>query len=33
VMHSDLAGSRRVRVIADHLITLFADHQDRLALP
>ena len=33
VMHSDLAGSRRVRVIADHLITLFAAHQDRLAMP
>jgi hypothetical protein len=32
-MHSDLAGSRRVRVIADHLITLFAAHQDRLAMP
>ncbi|MGX7902417.1 LysR substrate-binding domain-containing protein, partial [Klebsiella pneumoniae] len=33
VMHSDLAGSRRVRVLADHLIALFADHQDRLAMP
>lgn len=33
VMHSDLAGSRRVRVLADHLIALFADHQDRLAIP
>ncbi|WP_257983016.1 hypothetical protein, partial [Klebsiella pneumoniae] len=27
------AGSRRVRVLADHLIALFADHQDRLAMP
>ncbi|WP_258538611.1 hypothetical protein, partial [Klebsiella variicola] len=26
-------GSRRVRVLADHLIALFADHQDRLAMP
>ena len=33
VMHSDLAGSRRVRVLANHLIALFADHQDRLAMP
>ncbi len=33
VMHSDLAGSRRVRDLADHLIALFADHQDRLAMP
>ncbi|MGW8167580.1 hypothetical protein ACWGXC_29735, partial [Klebsiella pneumoniae] len=24
---------RRVRVLADHLIALFADHQDRLAMP
>ncbi|MFH7094173.1 hypothetical protein ACHWI2_16480, partial [Klebsiella pneumoniae] len=22
-----------VRVLADHLIALFADHQDRLAMP
>lgn len=33
VMHSDLAGSRRVRVVADHLIALFDEHKAHLALP
>jgi len=33
VMHSDLANSRRVRVVADHLIALFDEIQDQLALP
>lgn len=33
VMHSDLANSRRVRVVADHLIALFDTIQDRLRLP
>ncbi|MCS2171460.1 LysR family transcriptional regulator [Scandinavium sp. TWS1a] len=33
VMHSDLAGSRRVRVVADHLIALFDEVKDQLTLP
>ncbi|QDI08948.1 Cyn operon transcriptional activator [Klebsiella electrica] len=33
VMHSDLANSRRVRVVADHLITLFDGIKDQLMLP
>jgi len=33
VMHSDLAGSRRVRAVADHLIALFDKHKDQLMLP
>ncbi|NIE99043.1 hypothetical protein F3J38_02980 [Pantoea sp. Acro-805] len=33
VMHSDLAGSRRVRAVADHLIALFEQAKQRLALP
>lgn len=33
VMHSDLAGSRRVRAIADHLIAVFDEQKDKLALP
>ncbi len=33
VMHSDLAGSRRVRAIADHLITVFDEYKDQLTLP
>ncbi|WP_343465043.1 LysR family transcriptional regulator [Pantoea sp.] len=33
VMHSDLAGSRRVRAIADHLIALFEASKDRLMMP
>jgi DNA-binding transcriptional LysR family regulator len=31
VMHSDLAGSRRVRAVADHLITLFEQAKQQLA--
>lgn len=30
VMHSDLAASRRVRVVADHLIALFEQHDHLL---
>lgn len=33
VMHSDLAGSRRVRAIADHLIAVFDEYKDQLTLP
>ncbi len=33
VMHSDLAHSQRVRVVADHLIALFEEMNDRLAMP
>ena len=33
VMHSDLAGSRRVRAMADHLIALFDEHQAQLTMP
>lgn len=33
VMHSDLAGSRRVRVLADHLIELFDRIKDQLTMP
>ncbi|MBS0856927.1 MULTISPECIES: LysR family transcriptional regulator [unclassified Tatumella] len=33
VMHSDLAGSRRVRVVADHLIALFDEVKHQLLLP
>lgn len=33
VMHSDLAGSRRVRAVADHLIALFDKHKYQLMLP
>lgn len=33
VMHSDLAGSRRVRAVADHLIALFDACKDQLAQP
>mgnify|MGYP004708771031 CR=1 FL=1 len=33
VMHSDLAGSRRVRAVADHLIALFEQAKQQLALP
>lgn len=33
VMHSDLAGSRRVRAVADHLITLFTGCKTQLASP
>lgn len=33
VMHSDLAGSRRVRALADHLIALFGSRQAELARP
>ncbi|ELW9543919.1 TPA: LysR family transcriptional regulator [Klebsiella aerogenes] len=33
VMHSDLAHSRRVRVVADHLIALFDEIKDQLTSP
>lgn len=33
VMHSDLAGSRRVRAVADHLIALFDACKDQLVQP
>lgn len=33
VMHSDLAGSRRVRAVADHLIAVFDQHKDQLMMP
>jgi len=33
VMHSDLAGSRRVRAVADHLIAVFKQYKDQLAMP
>ncbi|MBK0712124.1 LysR family transcriptional regulator [Klebsiella aerogenes] len=33
VMHSDLAHSRRVRVMADHLIALFDEIKDQLTSP
>lgn len=33
VMHSDLAGSRRVRAVADHLIAIFDQHKDQLMMP
>lgn len=33
LMHSDLAGSRRVRVVADHLIALFNEHKAYLTVP
>lgn len=33
VMHSDLAHSRRVRVVADHLIVLFDEIKDQLTSP
>ncbi|HFQ8152159.1 TPA: LysR family transcriptional regulator [Klebsiella aerogenes] len=33
VMHSDLAHSRRVRVVADHLIALFDEFKDQLTSP
>lgn len=33
VMHSDLAASRRVRVVADHLISLFSEINDQLLFP
>ncbi|MDH1608583.1 LysR family transcriptional regulator [Klebsiella aerogenes] len=33
VMHSDLAHSRRVRVVADHLIALFDEIKDQLISP
>lgn len=33
VMHSDLAGSRRVRAIADHLITVFDEYKNQLTMP
>ena len=33
VMHSDLAGSRRVRVIADHLIAVFDEYKNQLMMP
>lgn len=31
VVHADLAGSLRVRVVADHMVALFRREQDRLA--
>ena len=31
VMHSDLAGSRRVRVVAEHLTHVISEHSDALA--
>ncbi|ORM73297.1 LysR family transcriptional regulator [Pantoea wallisii] len=33
VMHSDLADSRRVRAVADHLIALFDERKDHLTNP
>ena len=33
VMHSDLAGSRRVRAVADHLIAVFDQYKDQLTMP
>ncbi|WP_313128441.1 LysR family transcriptional regulator [Pseudescherichia vulneris] len=33
VMHSDLAGSRRVRAVADHLIAVFDQYKDQLTIP
>lgn len=33
VMHSDLAGSRRVRAVADHLIAVFDEHKNQLTMP
>lgn len=33
VMHSDLAGSRRVRTVADHLIAVFDQYKDQLTMP
>ncbi|KAB7893379.1 LysR family transcriptional regulator [Rouxiella sp. S1S-2] len=33
VMHSDLAGSRRVRAIADHLIAVLDGYKDQLTMP
>lgn len=33
VMHSDLAGSRRVRAIADHMIAVFDKYKDQLRMP
>ena len=33
VMHSDLAGLRRVRAIADHLITVFDGYKNQLTMP
>ncbi|MEG3132335.1 LysR family transcriptional regulator [Rouxiella sp. T17] len=33
VMHSDLAGSRRVRAIADHLITVLDGYKAQLTIP
>ncbi len=33
VMHSDLAASRRVRVVADHLAQVIRDNRSRLARP
>lgn len=33
VMHSDLAGSRRVRAVADHLIAVFDGYKDQLTMP
>jgi len=33
VMHSDLAGSRRVRAIADHMIDIFDEYKQQLTMP
>lgn len=33
VMHTDLAGSRRVRAVADHLMTVFDECRDQLMMP